>query len=94
MDIAEKYHLQVIEDSTEALGSYYLKGRYVGKYAGTIGAFERMEEKADNMLDKANAMADLNSAPVDAAKELEKKYAMSTPSVEDELAELKSKLGK
>lgn len=37
MDIAEKYHLQVIEDATEALGSYYLLGRYAGKYAGTIG---------------------------------------------------------
>ena len=37
MDIAEKYNLQVIEDATEALGSYYLSGRFAGKYAGTIG---------------------------------------------------------
>lgn len=39
MDIAEKYHLKVIEDATEALGSYYTKGKYAGKYAGTIGDF-------------------------------------------------------
>lgn len=39
MDIAEKYHLKVIEDATEALGTYYTEGRYVGKYAGTIGDF-------------------------------------------------------
>ena len=39
MDIAEEYHLKVIEDATEALGSYYIKGRYKGKYAGTIGDF-------------------------------------------------------
>lgn len=36
MDIAEKYNLKVIEDATEALGTYYLEGRYKGKYAGTI----------------------------------------------------------
>ena len=39
MDIANKYNLKVIEDSTEALGSKYTKGRYKGKYAGTIGDF-------------------------------------------------------
>ena len=65
-----------------------------GAAEDAMNAFKRMEEKADNMLDKANAMADLNSEPVDAAKELEKKYAMGSPSVEDELAELKSKMGK
>ena len=32
--IAEKYHLNIIEDSTEALGS-----RYNGKHAGTFGDF-------------------------------------------------------
>ncbi|MBU3841882.1 MAG: LegC family aminotransferase [Candidatus Fusobacterium pullicola] len=37
MDIAKKYNLKVLEDSTEALGSYYTEGRYAGKYAGTIG---------------------------------------------------------
>lgn len=36
MDIAEAYNLKVIEDATEALGTYYLEGRYKGKYAGTI----------------------------------------------------------
>ncbi|MDP4126511.1 MAG: LegC family aminotransferase [Bacillota bacterium] len=36
MDIAEEYNLKVIEDATEALGTYYLEGRYKGKYAGTI----------------------------------------------------------
>lgn len=36
-EIAERYNLKVIEDATEALGSYYLSGRYAGKFAGTIG---------------------------------------------------------
>lgn len=37
MDIAQKYNLKVLEDSTEALGTYYISGRYKGKFAGTIG---------------------------------------------------------
>lgn len=39
MDIAEKYNLKVIEDATEALGTYYTEGRYKGDFAGTIGDF-------------------------------------------------------
>ncbi|WP_195268917.1 LegC family aminotransferase [Eubacterium sp. 1001713B170207_170306_E7] len=35
--IADKYHLILIEDATEALGSYYTKGDFAGRYAGTIG---------------------------------------------------------
>ena len=37
MDIAKKYNLKVLEDATEALGTYYTEGRYKEKYAGTIG---------------------------------------------------------
>lgn len=39
MDIAKQYHLTVIEDATEALGSYFTTGKFKGKYAGTIGDF-------------------------------------------------------
>lgn len=39
MDIAESYNLRVVEDATEALGTYYTEGRYTGRYAGTIGHF-------------------------------------------------------
>ena len=38
MTIASQYHLTVIEDATEALGSYYRDGKYKGQFAGTIGA--------------------------------------------------------
>lgn len=37
MDIADEFNLKVVEDATEALGSYYVKGRYKGRHAGTIG---------------------------------------------------------
>lgn len=37
MDIACRYNLKVVEDATEAIGTYYTEGKYKGKYAGTIG---------------------------------------------------------
>lgn len=39
MDIAADYNIKVVEDATEALGTYYTKGRYKGKHAGTIGHY-------------------------------------------------------
>lgn len=37
MDLAKEFNFKVLEDATEALGTYYTEGRYAGKYAGTIG---------------------------------------------------------
>jgi aminotransferase in exopolysaccharide biosynthesis len=37
MDIAHRFNLFVIEDATEALGTFYTNGKYKGKFAGTIG---------------------------------------------------------
>lgn len=37
MQVAEDYHIRVVEDATEAIGTYYTRGRYEGCYAGTIG---------------------------------------------------------
>lgn len=37
IDVANKYNLRVVEDATEAIGTYYLDGKFAGKYAGTIG---------------------------------------------------------
>ncbi len=70
-------------------------GATADKLQGSLGAFARMEEKADRMLDEANAMSELNSQAVDEAQALEMKYkgADINASVEDELAALKAKLG-
>lgn len=35
--IAAEYGIPVVEDATEALGTYYTDGKYKGKFAGTIG---------------------------------------------------------
>lgn len=37
VEIKEKYNLKLVEDATEALGSFYLEGKYKGKSCGTIG---------------------------------------------------------
>jgi len=66
----------------------------IGSAQGAMSAFNRMEDKAGKMLDEANAMAELNTAPIDEAKALEEKYAAKgSVSVDDELSRLKSELG-
>jgi perosamine synthetase len=37
MDIAHAFGLKVIEDATEALGTYFTQGRFANRHAGTIG---------------------------------------------------------
>ena len=37
MDIANRYHIRVVEDATEALGTRYEQGKYAGRHAGTMG---------------------------------------------------------
>ena len=62
--------------------------------SGSMRAFERMESKADEMLDRANSMAELNATPKDKTEEIEAKYAKdASKSVEDELAAMKKDLG-
>ena len=65
------------------------------KAEGAMSAFARMEAKADQMLDQANAEAELNATPADRAAELEAKYtsAGNTAAVDDELARLKQQMG-
>ena len=59
-----------------------------------MSAFDRMEEKANKMLDQANAMAELNqAAQEDSIEDLMSKYDVGNSSnVEDELAALKAKM--
>lgn len=67
----------------------------VNDSAASISAFERMEEKADRMLDEANAMAELNTnSAADSLADAMERYDDKAPAVEDELAALKAKLGK
>lgn len=67
----------------------------VNDSAASISAFDRMEQKADRMLDQANAMAELNADKAgDKLEDAMSRYDSTAPVVEDELAALKAKLGK
>lgn len=60
-----------------------------------IEAFNRMEEKADRMLDTADAMSELEAEPVDDAEALARKYSdvATDTAVDDELARLRQEMG-
>ena len=64
-------------------------GNSVNKSTANMDSFARMEEKANRMLDEANAMAELNSKPVDDIDDLMSKYNSNNSAVEDELVALK-----
>ena len=70
-------------------------GSSVAGVSNNLSAFDRMKEKANRMLDEANAMSELNTTKDDVA-DLAAKYDedSSNTGVDDELAALKAKLGK
>ncbi len=37
MMLADRYHIKIIEDATESLGTVYKEGKFSGRHAGTIG---------------------------------------------------------
>ena len=63
-------------------------GSSVAGVSNNLSAFDRMEEKANRMLDEANAMSELNTTKDDVAED------SSNTGVDDELAALKARLGK
>lgn len=64
------------------------------KAEDAMSAFARMEEKADRMLQRETAMAELNAKPKDEAATLEEKYSgAGSAAVDDELARMKAELG-
>ena len=70
-------------------------GTGADRLQGSMGAFDRMEDKANRMLDEATAMSELNRQPIDEAQALEQKYQSMNvnASVEEELAAMKAQMG-
>ena len=72
-------------------------GSSVAGANNSISAFDRMEAKANNMLDRANAMSELNESAADSDIEnLAAQYDSSSaesPELDDELAALKAQMG-
>lgn len=61
--------------------------------SSSMKAFEKMEQKADKMLDEANAMAELENSNVDEAEDLEAKYSNVSTSVDEEIEKMKREMG-
>ena len=60
----------------------------------SMKAFEKMEQKADAMLDRANSMAELEeSSSADKVEDLEAKYSSVSTSVDEELEKMKKEMG-
>ncbi|SEO43992.1 phage shock protein A (PspA) family protein [Amphibacillus marinus] len=80
-----------IANSTEKLNSLTTSAGD----SGSAGAIKKMEERATQRLDEANAMASLNEEPVDEAGKLEEKYSsgLQGGAVDDELQRMKDELG-
>lgn len=64
----------------------------IGGAGKSLNAFNRMEDKVNEMLDEANAMAELNAGEKDDIKDLQAKYE-SDVQVDNELDRLKAKIG-
>ncbi|MBP3729161.1 MAG: PspA/IM30 family protein [Lachnospiraceae bacterium] len=71
------------------------KNSAANKAEASLGAFARIEEKVDHMLDAANAMAELQLEPVDETMAAEARYyeAISNSKVDAELEAMKAELG-
>lgn len=72
-------------------------GSSMGSVGANLSAFDKMEEKANKMLDEAEAMAELNQQKSETSiEDLMAKYdtdSSTNGQVEDELSALKAKLG-
>ncbi len=64
--------------------------------SGNVSAFQSMEDKANKMIDEADAMIALNTKPGDEVADLASKYdepVTESSNVDDELNKLKAELG-
>jgi len=50
MEICNRHNIKVIEDATEALGSYITEGALKGKHAGTIGHFAALSFNGNKII--------------------------------------------
>ena len=69
-----------------------MTGSAISNANDSIAAFERMEEKANKMLDEAEALAELNKGADTKIEDIKSKYSAANDNIEAELAALKAGL--
>ncbi|MDF2801228.1 MAG: LegC family aminotransferase [Anaerocolumna sp.] len=89
IEVASRYRLKVVEDATEALGSYCTSGKYKGKFAGTIGDFGAYSFNGNKIITTGGGgmLVAKDNILIDKAKYL------STQSKDDELYYLHNEIG-
>ncbi|NKF05585.1 LegC family aminotransferase [Clostridium gasigenes] len=88
-ELADKYNLKLIEDATEALGTYYTEGKYKGKYAGTVGDFGAFSFNGNKILTTGGG-----GLLVGRSKELiSKARYLSTQAKDDEVYYIHNEIG-
>lgn len=89
MDIAAEYHLRVVEDATEALGSSFKTGRYTGRMAGTIGDFGAYSFNGNKIITTGGGGAITAANP----QELKHIHYVSTQAKDDPLFYVHNEIG-
>lgn len=89
MSLAKQYHLRVIEDATEALGTYYTEGLYKGQYLGTIGDFGVYSFNGNKIITTGGGGMLVTKSP----KFLKKAKYLSTQAKDDELNYIHNEVG-
>lgn len=89
MKLCKYYKLKVIEDATEALGTYYLEGSYKDKKAGTIGDYGVFSFNGNKIITTGGGGA-VTGTNEDSLKHI--KY-LSTQAKDDELYYIHNEIG-
>ncbi|MCQ2022249.1 LegC family aminotransferase [Clostridium butyricum] len=89
MSLAKRFNLKVIEDATEALGSYYTEGKYDGKFAGTIGDFGCYSFNGNKIITTGGGGMIVADSPID----LDKVRYLSTQAKNDVLNYVHNEIG-
>lgn len=89
MEISKKYNLIIIEDATEALGSYIEDGKYKGKFAGTIGDFGIFSFNGNKIITTGGGGLLVSNNN----KLLEKAKYLSTQAKDDEINYIHNEIG-
>lgn len=88
-ELTDKYNIKLIEDATEALGTYYITGKYKGKFSGTIGDFGAYSFNGNKIITTGGGGVLVGQTPEDIAKA---KY-LSTQAKDDELYYVHDNIG-
>lgn len=89
MDIAKRFKLKVVEDATEALGTYCTEGTYKGRHAGTVGDFGVYSFNGNKIMTTGGGGMIVSTNP----ERLEKAKFLSTQAKTDSLYYIHDEIG-